>query len=160
MNEETTKDLLGATTDRDFASRLKELEDRVDTIQNRIGYTTKDLNKAPASADLVSELDNIKRELEQLKTQAKEGNLSAELKRKCIYCGNGAYRTICNGRRLAWQDSAELLRLLRLYGVHINGDSPYEWDGNSFKAWIIQQCNRCGNLQYFALTDIDPKVWD
>lgn len=146
------KDIFNQTTEslgaNSQADKLAEFEERLQVLENRVGRTTRELG--PQGSNISKELEALHQELEKLKADRVVHNLTDDLKRRCIYCGKGVYRKICNGRNLHPHDA---LQLLMQYGV----ESQHP---KSFTEWIIQECNHCGNIQYFAVPGPpNPQAW-
>lgn len=129
-------------------SRLADFDERLQVLENRIGRTTRELRDGASVQNISKELEEIQRGIHELKLDRVPESLSIDLKRRCIYCGNGVYRKVCNGRNLMKSDAT---RKTREWGVEYDS-------GNSFTDWIILVCNRCGNVQYFAQPD--PDLWE
>ncbi len=128
--------------------RLVNLEERLQALENRIGRTTRELG--PQGSNISKELEGLHKELDQLKVGVRIDNLTDDLKRQCVYCGKGAYRKVANGKNLTPHDA-----IMKI------GEWGVPWVPNvSFKEWIIQQCNHCGNIQYFAVPGAaNPDAW-
>lgn len=145
-------------------SSLEDLERRLQVLENRIGRTTRELKGSAVAQNISKELEDIanaiealkankipeeiKKTLDEIKEDREPKSLSADLRRRCIYCGNGVYRKVANGRNLTTHEAIEKI-----------GEWGVPWVPNkSFKEWIILVCNRCSNVQYFAQPD--PDLWE
>lgn len=146
------KDVFNQTTEAlshsDAARLLADFEERLAILEKRVGRTTRELG--PHGSNISKELEVLNQELEQLKAGRIIQNLTDDLKRQCIYCGKGVYRKVCNSRNLS---PHQIPNVLMQWGVECQ--SQY-----SIKEWVIQQCNHCGNIQYFAVPGPpNPDAW-
>jgi hypothetical protein len=117
FSEKTTEDL----RIKDLTARVKELEDIVSVIQQRVKFSTRDLPS----------LDGQK--------------LSAAGVRKCIYCGQGVYQVRFYGRT-ASREAAQ--RILLSLGLML---PSAHFELEEYKQWVVMNCDHCGNYQYFKL---------
>jgi hypothetical protein len=146
------KDVFNQTTESlsnsDAARQLVDFEERLAILEKRVGRTTRELG--PHSSNISKELEELHQELERMKASGIVQNLTDDLKRRCVYCGKGVYRKVCNSRNLS---PNQIPNILMQWGVECQSQS-------SIKEWVIQQCNHCGNVQYFAVPGAPrPDTW-
>src|SRR5262245_12262906 len=119
------KDIFNQTTgdlsDSHITQRLEDFEQRLVILEKRVGRTTRELGAH--GSNISKELEELNQELERLKAARIVQNLNDDLKRQCIYCGNGVYRKIINGRNV--EPHAAVQRLME-YGVEMGHQNSFK----------------------------------